>query len=104
MDAVDEGAHLASVNKEGLSTAVAEFAVSLVSGYKPKTNRNLCGVEELTREGDHAVDQIRFDDVSADLSLTGGVGGHGAVGHDEACNPVRRKVKDEVLNPGIVSA
>ena len=41
-------------------------------------------VEKLAGEGDHAVHEVGLDEVAADVSFAGLVGGHAAIGEDEA--------------------
>ena len=67
-----------------LFAAVAEAPVPLVACEEPEADRNLGGVEELTRKRDHAVHEVGLDDVLADLALARGIGGYGAVGEHEA--------------------
>lgn len=105
MDAVDEPAIAAGVNKQGLAAAGAEFLLfvgGLFAGDKPKTYRNLGGVKQLPRQRNHAIHQIGFDDGLADFAFPGGLGAHGAVGHDKTRNPGRRQVMDKMLNPCVV--
>ncbi len=71
MRSIDQVPHLSGVHEEGLAAAVAELAIALVARQKPETRRNLGSVEELTRQGDHAVHEVGLDDVLADLSLAG---------------------------------
>ena len=77
-------------------------AVLLVPGQEPQADRNLRRVEQLARQGHHAVHQVGLDDGLADLALAGLVGGHRAVGQHEAGDAVGREVVDEVLHPGEV--
>ena len=102
MGPVDQRAQLAGVDEQRLAPPVAEPAVALVAGEEPETDRDLGRVEELARQGDHAVDEVRLDDVLADLALARLVRAHRAVGEDEAGDPGRREVVDEVLDPGEV--
>ena len=69
---------------------------------EPQADRDLRRVEELPRQRDHAVHEVRLDDVLADLALAGLVGGHGAVGEDEPGEARGRQVVDHVLHPGVV--
>jgi hypothetical protein len=88
--------------KEGLFAAVAAFAVVLVLGQEPQADGNLRAVEELAGHGDHAVHEVGLDDGFADVAFAGLVGGHAAVGEDEAGHAVGREVVDEVRDPGEV--
>ena len=94
MDAVDEGAHFPGVDEEGFLPAVAEVAFG-VGGFafreEPEADGDLGAVEELTGEGDHAVHEIGLDEGFADLAFAGLVGGHAAVGEDEAGHAVGRR-------------
>ena len=102
VDAVDEGAEFAGVDEEGVFAAVASFAVVFVFRQEPQADRNLRAVEELAGQGDHAVHEVGFDEGFANLTFAGLVGGHAAIGEDEAGHAVRREVVDEVLHPGEV--
>lgn len=88
-----------------LLAAVAEAAFGVggfASRQEPEANGDLRAVEELAGEGDHAVHEIGFDEFLPDLAFAGLVGGHAAVGEDEAGHALRREVVDEVLHPGEV--
>ena len=63
------GALVTGVDKECLTGASAKPLVLLVAGQEPEANGNLCRVEELPRQGDHAVDQVGFDQDAADFSV-----------------------------------
>ena len=69
---------------------------------KPETDGNLCAVEELAGKGDHAVDEVGFDDGAADFAFAALIRGHAAIGEDEAGHAVGREVVDEVLHPSEV--
>ena len=105
MDAVDEGAEFAGVDEEGLFAAVAEVAFG-VGGFvfreEPEADGNLCAVEELAGEGDHAVHEVGLDEGLPNLPFAGLVGGHTAVGEDETGHALGCEVVDEVLHPGEV--
>ena len=94
----------ASMNSVSLA-AVAEAAFG-VGGFvfrqEPEADGNLRAVEELAGEGDHAVHEVGLDDGAADVAFAGLVGGHAAIGEDEAGHAVGREVVDEVLHPGEV--
>ena len=77
-------------------------AVVLVAREEPEADGDLRGVEELAGQGDHAVHEVGLDDGLADLAFAGLVGGHAAVGEDEAGEAGGREVVDEVLHPGEV--
>ncbi len=101
----DHGAQLAGIDEEGFAFAVSivAFAVGLlVFGQKPEADRDLGGVEELAGQGDHAVDEVVLDELLADLAFALGVGGHGAVGEDEAGDAVFGEFAHHVENPGVV--
>ena len=79
------------------------FAVGLfVFGQEPEADGDLGGVEELAGQGDHAVDEVVLDQLLADLAFALGVGGHGAVGEDEAGDAVFGELGHHVENPGVV--
>src|SRR4030095_16977484 len=84
MGTVNKLPELASINEQNFAAAVAEAMIFLIAGEKPQAGRNLRRIEELAGEGDHAVDEIGFDDVLADFAFAGLVRGHRAVGEYEA--------------------
>ena len=107
VDAVDEGAEFAGVDEEGLLCGATVPRAGLPSRVfvfreEPEADGNLRAVEELAGEGDHAVHEVGLDDGLADVAFAGLVGGHAAVGEDEAGHAVGREVVDEVLHPGEV--
>ena len=83
-----------------LAATVPERAAVTIAGEEPEAGGDLGRVEQLPRQRHHAVDQIGLDQVLADFSLAGLVGGHGAVGEHEAGSPIGRQVVDDVLHPG----
>ena len=95
MDAVDEGAEFAGVDEEGLLAAVAEAAFG-VGGFvfreEPEADGDLRAVEELAGEGDHAVHKVGLDEFLPDVAFAGLVGGHAAIGEDEAGHALRGEV------------
>ncbi len=102
MGAVDHLAQFAGIDEEDLASAVAEAAVFAVARQEPQAGRDLGGVEELARKSHHAVDQVGFDEVLADLSLARLLGGHGAVRKHEPGHSLGGQVVDHVLHPGEV--
>ena len=107
---VDHAAHVAGIDKQGFALAVAVVALAvafdhlrlLVLGQKPEADRDLGSVEELARQGNHAVDQVVFDDLAADSPFSTGVGGHGTVGQHETGHAPFRQFGDHVQNPAVV--
>jgi hypothetical protein len=95
-------AQLAGVDEEHFVAAIAEAVVPLVAGEEPEADGDLSRVNELARKRDHAVYEVGLNDVLADLTFAGGVGGHGAVGEHEAGETSRREVVDYVLHSGEV--
>ena len=102
MDSVHHRAELAGVDEKRFTPPVPESSVLLVTREEPQAHRDLGGVEELTRQRDHAVDEIRVDDVLADLLFARLVGGYGAVGEHEAGKPGGGQVVEEMMHPGVV--
>ena len=100
---VHHEAQLAGVDEESVFAAVAETAFG-VGGFvfreDPEADGDLRAVEELAGEGDHAVHEVGLDEGAADVAFAGLVGGHAAIGEDEAGHALRREVVDEVLHPG----
>ncbi len=95
----------ACVDEQHLFAVVAEAAFGVgVFAFReePEADGNLRAVEELAGEGDHAVHEVGLDEGAADVSFAGLVGGHAAVGEDEADHALRGEVVDEVLHPGEV--
>ena len=63
MDSVDQCAELAGVDEECLALAVARRAARgdarpprFAARQEPEADGDLCAVEELARQGDHAID------------------------------------------------
>ena len=101
----DHGADLAGIDEEGFAFAISITALAVfffVFGQKPKADGDLGGVEELAGQGDHAVDEVVLDELLADLAFALGVGGHGAVGEDEAGDTVFGEFAHHVEYPGVV--
>ena len=102
---VGQFAQLAGVDEERFAVPRPEAPLRVGgfgAGQEPKADRDLRGVEELPRHGDHAVHQISFDHAFADGEFIVGAGGHRAVRHDEPRQSGGGEVVDEVLDPGIV--
>ena len=87
---VHHAPHLARIDEEDLAAAVTEAPVLFVPCQEPQAGGDLRRVEELPRQRHHAVHEIRLYDVLADFTLARLVGGHRAVGQDEACYAGRR--------------
>ena len=90
---------------EGLLGAVAEAALGVAFFLFCKVTRGrryLRAVEELARQRQHAVHEVGLGDGLANLALAGLVGGHAAIGKDEAGHAVGREVVDEMLHPSEV--
>ena len=108
--AVHHGAHIAGIDKQGFALAVAVVAVAvagngfgfLVLGEEPEAHGNLGGVEQLARQGDHAIHQVILDELLADLAFTFCVGAHGAVSQYKAGHAALAELADHVQNPGVV--
>jgi len=99
---VNHSPEFTSVNEKHLVSSVAEPVVAFVPAKKPETYRNRRRVEKLAGERDHAVHEVGFDDGFANLAFAAGVGGHRAVGEDEAREAGRGEMVEEVLHPGEV--
>ena len=99
---VDHPPELAGVDEEHLAAAVAKAAVPAVAGEEPETRRDRGRVEELARQGHHAVHQLRLQQAPADLQLGLLAGAHRPVGEHEARHAGRGEVVDHVLHPGEV--
>ena len=105
VEAIHEGAEFAGVDEERLLAAVAEAAFGVgvfVFREEPEADGDLRAVEELAGEGDHAVHEVGLDEGAADVAFARLVGGHAAIGEDEAGHAVRGEMVDEVLHPGEV--
>ena len=98
VDTVGHFAEFAGIDEQRLALAVP--VLGLVE--EPEADGDLGAVEELAGEGDHAIDQIRFDDCLADFAFAGLVGAHTAVGQHEAGEALGGEMVDEVLDPGEV--
>ena len=65
---------------------------------KPEPDGNLRAVEELAGEGDHAVHEVGLDEGAADVAFAGLVGGHAAIGEDEAGDAAEREVVETEIS------
>ncbi len=102
-DAVFHVAEVAGVDEEDLARAVAEIgALLFISGEEPDAGGDLGVGEELAGEGDHAFDEVGFEEGFADFAFAAGVGGHGAVGEEEGHGAIGGEVVEHVLHPGEV--
>ena len=93
--AIDHMAEIAGVDEQ-------DFAALASARKEPQADGDLRAVEQLPRQGDHALDQIRFDQLLADRHFGGGAGGHGAVGEHESRHAAGREMVNDVLHPGEV--
>ena len=101
--AVEHMAEFAGVDKEYFAASVAQlFGRAAAAGEEPEAGGDLGGVEELPGQGDHAVDEVGFDQLLADFVFAGLCGRHRAVGEYEAGQAVGREVVCDVLHPGEV--
>ncbi len=105
--AVFHVAHLAGVDKQGLTAPVAFLlvqreAVLLVAGQEPDAGGNLGIGEQLAGQRDHAFHVVVFDQPLADFAFVVGVGTHGAVGQQQRHAAGGRQVPEHVLQPGEV--
>ena len=101
VEAIHEGAEFAGVDEERLLAAVAEAAFGVgvfVLREEPEADGDLRAVEELAGEGDHAVHEVGLDEGAADVAFARLVGGHAAIGEDEAGHAVGRQVVNNLLN------
>ena len=92
----DHLADLPGINEERLplTAAKAPLAVGFFGfSEKPETNGNLGGVEKLARKGHHAVHQVIFHQFLTDQSFAFGVGGHGPIGQNKACQTAIRNLR-----------
>ncbi len=83
VDAVDERAHFPRVDEKRVFAAVAETALgvgALIFREEPKADGNLGAIKKLAGECDHAVHEVGLDEGAADVTFTGLVGRHAAVG------------------------
>jgi hypothetical protein len=84
--------------------AVAE-AASGVGGIafsdEPEADANLCAVEKWAEEGARATDEISLGPDASDVAFAGGVGGHAAIGDEEAGNALQSEVVEEALHPEV---
>src|SRR5882762_5493428 len=71
MYSISQSSHLASVDEQCFSPPVAESSVLFISSKEPQADRNLCRIEKLPRQRDHAVHQVGFDDGLSNVTLPG---------------------------------
>ena len=100
--AVGHTAHRAGVDEQHLALAVPVLAGAAALRQEPQARRDLCGAEELTRQRDDAIHEVRLDDALPYLPFARLVRGHRAVGEDEADGAAGGEVVQEVLHPGEV--
>ncbi len=102
--AVGHETHLAGIDEQNFPGPLIEFPavepipVRAVLGEKPKADRNLGAVEQLSGHGDHAVHQVGLNKVLADIRFAAGVGGHGPVGEHETRDTMGGQMMDHVLH------
>lgn len=99
LNAGHHAAHFAGIDEQCLSTTISESPIPFVPGQEPEADGNLGGVEELARQGHHAVHQVGLNDGLADIALSGLVGGHGTVGQHETCGARGSQMVEKVLDP-----
>src|SRR3989344_2380771 len=99
---VVEGTKLPGVDDQSRTAPVPEFSILLVAGEKPKTDGDLRGVEELSRQGDHAINEVFLDELPPDLPFAGLVAAHRAVRENEPRNAAWGEVVHHVLYPRVV--
>ncbi len=63
VNTVNQRSHLPSVDEEGLAPPISEASIPLIASEEPEADRNLGRVEKLSRQGDHAVHEVGFDDL-----------------------------------------
>ena len=73
---VNHAAEFSDINEQRFVRALSETWVYFVSRDKPETNGDLCGIEKLTGQRHHAIDQVGIDDIRPNLAFTGSVGTH----------------------------
>ena len=105
--AIHKRPHLPRIDEQRLAATVTKLralgvgrtSVALVPRDEPQAHRYLRRVEELTRQCDHTIDQVRLDDRLPYLSLARLARRHAAIREYESGHPGRRQVVDEVLHP-----
>src|SRR5690606_20217704 len=91
------------IDEQHLPAPVAQAVANvLVAGQEPQAGRDLGGIEELARQGHHAVHHVGFQHGPADVTFAALVGTHGAVGQHYARGAVGGEVVVDVLQPGVV--
>ena len=100
LDPVNHAAHFPGIQEENFAASVFESVVPLIAREKPEADRDLRGIKKLAGQRDDAVHKVGLNDGFANLPFAGLIGGHRAVGGDEAGHAVRSKMMDDVLNPG----
>jgi len=96
--AANQRAHAASVDEQGLAASV----LRLGTVEEPQARGYLRVVEQLRREGNHAVHQVSLNNGAADRPFAAGVSGHGAIRQHKPGASVQGEVVDDVLHPGEV--
>ena len=91
---------LVSVYEQHFTPTVAETPITAVACQEPQTGGYLGRVEELSRQRNHTVHQVRLNQASSYLTLARLVGRHGAVGKHESGCATRGEMPEHVLHPG----
>src|SRR5947209_3591974 len=99
MRAVYEGAELAGVDEQRLTTTVTEPTAGLGARHEPQAHGDRRRVEKLARQGDDAIYQVCLNDGPPNFPFTRLVRGEGAVRHNEASDAGGVQVVYEVLYP-----
>mmetsp|Transcript_23660 Transcript_23660/g.42107 ORF Transcript_23660/g.42107 Transcript_23660/m.42107 type:complete len:367 (+) Transcript_23660:113-1213(+) len=92
-------AHVTGVDEQHLSAPIPQPVGRFVSAQNPQADRNLRRIEQLSRQGDHAIDAVLFDQLLSDLALAAGLRRHRAIGQHHPRMAARGEVVDDVLNP-----
>ena len=100
---VHHAPELAGVDEQHLAAPVAPAGAGvLVPGQEPQAGGDLGRIEQLPRQGDHAIDRVALDHRRADIAFARLGRGHGAVGQNHARRAVGAEMMEDMLQPGIV--
>jgi len=70
MGPIHHVADFACVNEKRLASPITEFSVGLIPSQKPETRGNLCAIEKLAGQGNHAIYEVGLDDGLTNLALS----------------------------------
>src|SRR5699024_733732 len=101
---VNHVSEIAGINEQNLVSTVNRtiLACGLILCQEPDTHRDTGGTKQLSRQRNHAGNQIRFNQFSTNLAFPTRIRRHRTISHDNTSRATWSKLRDDVLNPGVV--